>query len=339
MIVRTLFIIGSVLAGFALGSSPGSETFTSGILSGLLMGALALALIRLERLTFSARISETLGGFAGFAIGTCLSGLASFINQQIFLQHPEFISFVTVAAGLGFCYLGTMLGIRVGRRFSLAPMSHGAQSASQTQQSKILDTSAIIDGRVADLSRTGFLEGPLLVPRFVLRELQRISDSADGHRRIRGKRGLDILQNLMNIETADVRIVDADFPHVPDVDTKLVELAKLQNAKIVTTDMNLNKVATVQGIQILNTHELSNAIRPVVLPGESLKVYLLREGKEAGQGVAHLDDGTMVVVDHARRWIGKHVEVVVTSVIQTNAGRMIFSSLREGTPRLQASYG
>ncbi len=339
MIVRTLFIIGSVLAGFTLGSSTGSGTFASGIVSGLLMGALALALIRLERLMFPVRLSETLGGSAGFAIGICLSGLTSFISQQIFLQHPEFVSFVTVAAVLGFCYLGTVLGIRMGRRFSFPPVSCDADSAPQTQQPKILDTSAIIDGRVADLSRTGFLEGPLLVPQFVLRELQRISDSPDGHRRIRGKRGLDILQNLMNIETADVRIVDADIPQFPDVDTKLVELAKLQNAKIVTTDMNLNKVATVQGIQILNTHELSNAIRPAVLPGESLKVYLLREGKEAGQGVAHLDDGTMVVVDHARRWIGKHVEVIVTSVIQTNAGRMIFSSLREETPRLQASYG
>ncbi len=339
MIVRTFFIIGSVLAGFALGSSPGSGTFTPGILSGLLMGALALALIRLERLTFSAQVSETLGGFAGFAIGLCLSGMTSFINQQIFLQRPEIVSFVTTATVLGFCYLGTILGIRMGRRYSLAPISHGDHSTSQTQQPKILDTSAIIDGRVADLSRTGFLEGPLLVPQFVLRELQRISDSSDGHKRIRGKRGLDILQALTNMENINVQIVDADFPQVPDVDTKLVELAKLQNAKIVTTDMNLNKIASVQGIQILNTHELSNAIRPAVLPGESLKVFLLREGKEAGQGVAHLDDGTMVVVDQARRWIGKHVEVVVTSVIQTNAGRMIFSSLREGTPRLQASYG
>ena len=339
MIVRTLFIIGSVLTGFTLGSSPDSGTLTSGLVSGVTMGALAVALVRLERLTLALRVNETVGGFAGLAVGICLSGLMSFISQQIFLQRPESVSFVTVAILLGFCYLGIVLGIRMGKRFSSAIGPHEIDSVSPTQPPKLLDTSAIIDGRVADLSRTGFLEGPLLVPQFVLRELQRISDSADGHKRIRGKRGLDILQTLMNMETVNVRIVDTDFPHVPDVDTKLVELAKLQNAKIVTTDMNLNKVASVQGIRILNTHELSNAIRPAVLPGESLKVYLLREGKEAGQGVAHLDDGTMVVVDHARRWIGKHVEVVVTSVIQTNAGRMIFSSLREGTPRLHASYG
>ena len=339
MVMRTLFIIGNILAGFALGSSLGSGTFTHGILGGLFMGALGIGLIRFERLIFPVRLNETLGGLAGFSIGICLSGMTSFISQQIFLQRHEIVSFLTVAVVLGFCYIGTFLGIRMGRRFSFVPISYGTDSSSQTQQPKILDTSAIIDGRVADLSRTGFLEGPLIVPQFVLRELQRISDSSDGHRRIRGKRGLDILQELMNIETSNVQIVDADFPQFPDVDTKLVELAKLQNAKIVTTDMNLNKVASVQGIQILNTHELSNAIRPAVLPGESLKVFLLREGKEAGQGVAHLDDGTMVVVDHARRWVGKHVEVIVTSVIQTNAGRMIFSRLREGTPRLQASYG
>lgn len=339
MITRTLFIIGSILTGFTLGSSPDSGTLTTGLVSGVTMGVLALALIRFERLTFPNRVSETLGGFAGVTIGICLSSMASLINQQIFSQHSEVLPFFTAATVLGFCYIGAITGIWIGRRFSLASIPNSAYSLSQTQQPKILDTSAIIDGRVADLSRTGFFEGPLLVPQFVLRELQRISDSADGHKRIRGKRGLDILQTLMDMETVNVRITDTDFPHVPDVDSKLVELAKLQNAKIVTTDMNLNKVASVQGIQILNTHELSNAIRPAVLPGESLKVYLLKEGKEAGQGVAHLDDGTMVVVDHARRWIGKHVEVVVTSVIQTNAGRMIFSSLREETPRLQASYG
>ncbi len=338
MIVRTLFIIGSVLAGFALGSNLESGTFTYGVIGGLFMAVLSVGVIWLERLVFPPRPSETLGGLAGFSIGVCLSGTASFISQQIFLQRPEITTSVTIAAVFGFCYIGTVLGIRMGKTFSLLPVSYGTDSASQIQHPKILDTSAIIDGRVADLSRTGFFEGPIIVPQFVLRELQRISDSSDSHRRIRGKRGLDVLQDLMNMETIIVHIVDVDFPQFPDVDSKLVELAKLQKAKIVTTDMNLSKVASVQGIQILNTHELSNAIRPAVLPGESLKVFLLREGKEAGQGVAHLDDGTMVVVDHARRSIGKYVEVTVTSVIQTNAGRMIFSSLREGTPRLQASY-
>lgn len=339
MVTRTLFIIGSILVGVALGSSYGPDTFTYGIFGGLFLGTLGISILRLERMMFPLQFHQTLGGFAGLSIGICLSGITSFLSQQIFFQRPEVAPFVTAATMLGFCYLGLMLGLQMGRRFSLAPVSYGTDSSTQTQQPKILDTSAIIDGRIADLSRTGFLEGPLLVPQFVLHELQRISDSSDGHRRIRGKRGLDILQELTNMETSNVQIVDVDFPQFSDVDSKLVAMAKLHHAKIVTTDMNLNKVASVQGISILNTHELSNAIRPVVLPGEALKVFLLREGKEAGQGVAHLDDGTMVVVDHARRWIGKHVEVIVTSVIQTNAGRMIFSSLREGTPRLQASYG
>lgn len=339
MVIRTLFIIGSVLTGCALGTSLGSETVTHGLVGGLVMGGLGVGVLWLERLVFPLRPSEMFGGLAGFSIGICVSGMISFISQHIFLQHPEITSSLTVATAVGFCYIGTVLGIRMGRTFSFVPVSSSHDDASQARQPKILDTSAIIDGRIADLSRTGFFEGPLIVPQFVLHELQRISDSSDSHKRIRGKRGLDILQDLMNMENIAVHILDTDFPQFHDVDTKLMELAKRQKAKIVTTDMNLNKVASVQGIQILNTHELSNAVRPAVLPGESLKVFLLREGKEAGQGVAHLDDGTMVVVDHARRWIGKHVEVIVTSVIQTNAGRMIFSSLREGTPRLQASYG
>ena len=314
MVVRTLFIIGSILLGFTLGSSYGPETFTYGLLGGLLLGLLGIRVLRFERMMFSLQFHEALGGFTGFSIGICLSGITSFLSQQIFLQRPEVVPFVTASTMVGFCSLGLMLGIRMGRRFSFDPVSYGTDSSSQTQQPKILDTSSIIDGRIADLSRTGFLEGPLLIPQFVLHE-------------------------LTNIETSNVQIVDVDFPQFSDVDNKLVAMAKLHNAKIVTTDMNLNKVASVQGISILNTHELSNAMRPAVLPGESLKVFLLREGKEVGQGVAHLDDGTMVIVDHAKRWIGKHVEVVVTSVIQTNAGRMIFSSLREGTPRLQASYG
>lgn len=339
MVTRTLFIIGGVLAGFALGSRPDSGTLTYGIFGGLLMGGLSVGMVGLERMVFPLRPSELVGGLAGFSIGVCLSGMTSFISQQIFLSHPEMISSFTVVAVVGFCSVGTFLGIRMGKTFSFVPASRGDDSASPTRQPKLLDTSAIIDGRIADLSRTGFFEGPLIVPQFVLHELQRISDSSDDHKRTRGKRGMDVLQELMDMETVDVHILDADVPQFRDVDAKLMELAKLRKAKIVTTDMNLNKIASVQGIRILNTHELSNVIRQPVLPGESLTVFLLREGKEAGQGVAHLDDGTMVVVDHARRWIGKHVEVVVTRVIQTNAGRMIFSSLREGTPRLQVSYG
>lgn len=338
MVIRSLFIISSMMVGITLGTKFGSGSFLYSFLGALLMLSISLSLVWLERKVFSLRPIETVGTLAGFSIGLCLSGIASLISQQISPHFPKTSLALTFATLLGFCYLGTSLGLRLSKTHFLESASSHLGTPSKRPPHKILDTSAIIDGRIADLCQTGFIEGPLVVPQFVLCELQRIADSADSQKRIRGKRGLDILQELKNLEGLDVHITDTDYPEIPDVDTKLVEMAKEQHAKLITTDMNLNKVATVQGIQILNTNELSNAIRPVVLPGESLQVFLLREGKEAGQGVAHLDDGTMVVVDHARRWIGKHVEVVVTSVIQTSAGRMIFSSVRQGTPRLQPTF-
>jgi uncharacterized protein YacL len=205
----------------------------------------------------------------------------------------------------------------------------------------VLDTSVIIDGRVADLCETRFLEGTFLVPHFILDELQHIADSSDSLKRARGRRGLDILNKIQKMGDVDVRIIDEDFPHVKEVDAKLIVLAKKMNAKIVTNDLNLNKVAELQGIRVLNINELCNALRPVVLPGEAIRVFVLKEGKEAGQGVAYLDDGTMIVVDNARRHIGKNVDVIVTSVLQTTAGRMIFTRLKEDTEReeLQVARG
>lgn len=338
MVIRSLFIVASMLVGISLGMEFGTGSLLNSFLGAGLMLSISLSLILLERKVFPLRPVETLGGLAGFSVGLCLSGVTSLVNQQIFTQSPGMTPPLTFAILLGFCYVGTTLGIRISKTDFLGHFFNRASPSPLAPKPKILDTSAIIDGRITDLCQTGFVEGPLLIPQFVLVELQGIADSFDSHRRIRGKRGLDILQELMSLDKIEVNIIETDFPHIPDVDSKLVELAKHQHAKIVTTDMNLNKVASIQGIQILNANELSNAIRPVVLPGESLEVFLLREGKEAGQGVAHLDDGTMVVVDHARRWIGKHVEVIVTSVIQTNAGRMIFSSIRQETPRLQASF-
>jgi len=338
MVIRSLFIIVSIMVGIALGMKFETGSFLYSLLGASLMLSLSMSVIWIESKIFPLRPVETLGGLAGFFVGLCLSGIGGFVIQQIFTHSPELTPPLTIATLIGFCYMGTTLGLRISTTHFLDPGSSQTVLGSPASRPKILDTSAIIDGRIADLCQTGFVEGPFLVPQFILGELQRIADASDSHKRIRGKRGLDVLQELMSIDGIDVHIIDTDFPHIPDVDTKLVELAKQQQAKIVTTDMNLNKVASVQGIPILNANELSNAIRPVVIPGESLQVFLLREGKEAGQGVAHLDDGTMVVVDHARRWIGKHVEVVVTSVIQTNAGRMIFSSIHQGTPRLQASF-
>jgi uncharacterized protein YacL len=191
---------------------------------------------------------------------------------------------------------------------------------------KIVDTSAIIDGRIADVAATGYLDGPLLVPRFVLRELQRLADGGDPLRRNRGRRGFEILKRLQDLRR--VEIVEAGVPGVADVDAKLVELARQRGARVVTTDYNLNRVAELSGVGVLNVNELANALKAVVLPGESLRVQVLREGKEPGQGVGFLEDGTMVVVEQGRRLVGQEVAVVVTSALQTSAGRMVFARPR-----------
>ncbi|MBU1077182.1 MAG: TRAM domain-containing protein [Spirochaetes bacterium] len=190
---------------------------------------------------------------------------------------------------------------------------------------KILDTSVIIDGRIADISETGFLEGILIIPRFVLNELQQIADSADSLKRQRGRRGLDILNKMKKGIKAVVQIVDDDFPEVKEVDEKLIYLGKKLNGTVVTNDFNLNKVAQIQGVQVLNINELANAVKPIVLPGEEMTILISKEGKDSDQGVGYLEDGTMVVVEKGHQYMGKKVDVVVTSVLQTTAGRMIFA--------------
>jgi uncharacterized protein YacL len=191
----------------------------------------------------------------------------------------------------------------------------------------------IIDGRIADIAETGFLEGTILIPQFVLSELQHIADSPDSVKRTRGKRGLEVLHNIQKQVNVDVRIVERDYSAIKEVDAKLIELAKEVRGKIITNDSNLNKVAELQGIEVLNINELTNSLKPVVLPGEEINVKILKEGKEVGQGVAYLDDGTMIVVDNGKRQMGKSVDVIVTSVLQTPAGRMIFARLKEETNR------
>lgn len=191
---------------------------------------------------------------------------------------------------------------------------------------KILDTSAIIDGRIAEICKSGFIEGTLVVPRFVLEELQRIADSSDPLKRAKGRRGLDILNTIQRYEGMNVKVVDYDFPKIKEVDSKLVALAITMDARIITNDYNLNKVAQLQGVQVLNINELAHALKPAVLPGESLSIQIVREGKEPGQGVAYLEDGTMVVVEEGKRFLGKTIEVTVTSVLQTAAGLMVFTT-------------
>jgi uncharacterized protein YacL len=221
-------------------------------------------------------------------------------------------------------YLGLVLGARNGEWLRPAKLATLFRDARPEQRYRILDTSVIIDGRVAEVVETGFLDGTLVVPQFVLKELQLIADSADALRRNRGRRGLDILHRIQKMAGVEVIISDVDFPNVQEVDLKLIELARSMMGRIVTNDFNLNKVAQLRGIEVLNINELANSLKPVVLPGEAMNVFIIKEGKEHNQGVAYLDDGTMVVVDNARSKIGRSLDIVVTSVLQTTAGRMIF---------------
>jgi uncharacterized protein YacL len=227
-------------------------------------------------------------------------------------------------------YVGLVVGANKGDFLNLSALG-GVFGGERPPKKvyKILDTSVIIDGRVADICETGFLDGTLVVPHFVLRELQQVADSADSLKRNRGRRGLDILQKIQKMSGLTVQFVENDYPAVREVDMKLIELANELEAKIVTNDFNLNKVAQLRGVEVLNINELANSLKPVYLPGEVMKVFILKEGKEFNQGIAYLDDGTMVVVDNARKMIGKTVETSVTSVLQTTAGKMIFGKYED----------
>ncbi len=329
---RVIFMLLSALAGMAL-FARGEELQGPLPLMGLAIGAATGGLIlvgeyALEKLSFGI----IMGGTAGLAVGLVLTGLIEWVGSVIFDVQTVLFDIGGLVFLLGLPYLGLMLGARFGRE-KIGEPEHTGGAAGAAVTSKILDTSVIIDGRVADLCETGFLEGPFLVPHFILNELQHIADSSDSLKRARGRRGLDILHKIQKMVDIDVRILDDDFPHVKDVDSKIVLLAKQTGAKIVTNDLNLNKVAELQGVRVLNINELCNALRPVVLPGEAIRVFVLKEGKEAGQGVAYLDDGTMIVVDNAKRCIGRNVDVIVTSVLQTTAGRMIFTRLKEETEK------
>jgi len=277
---------------------------------------------------FESRLRETeasglLGALIGAAVGL---GIARTVSAGLFFadtgdRRVEFLHSVVLAV---FTYLGLVIGGKQGEWLEPARFVSLFRATGPTRRYKILDTSVIIDGRVADVCETGFVDGTLVVPQFVLKELQLVADSSDSLKRNRGRRGLDILQKVQKMSGVEVMISDIDFPEVREVDLKLIELARTLPGKIVTNDFNLNKVAQLRGVEVLNLNELANSLKPVVLPGEIMKVFILKEGKEYNQGVAYLDDGTMVVVDNARKMISKTIDIVVTSVLQTTAGKMIF---------------
>jgi uncharacterized protein YacL len=298
------------------------------------MAALLGVAFSLAVVLFEIRLEQaSLKRLIGAAVGSIL-GIGGALLIMLVLAHTQMKdgtrSFLGVAVLLVMSYIGLILGAKKGDMLNLQALGglFGAERGGKPTY-KIFDTSVIIDGRVADVCEAHFLDGTLLIPQFVLRELQMVADSADGLKRQRGRRGLEVLQRIQKIPDLDVEIAEDDFPNIPDVDMKLIELAKRYNAKIVTNDFNLNKVATLQGIEVLNVNQLANALKPVVLPGETMRVFILREGKEYNQGVAYLDDGTMVVVDGARRMINRTIDISVTSVHQTTAGKMIFGRFDE----------
>jgi uncharacterized protein YacL len=291
-------------------------------LLGIALGiAFAFLIIGLELRLHRVPAHNMVGALVGSVTGLLGAHLVWGVIAGLDLVAQNFIHSILIVFLI---YMGVVIGARRGEWFEPARIIAAFKDASRLHQYKVLDTSVIIDGRIADICETGFLEGTLVVPQFVLRELQQVADSSDSMKRNRGRRGLDILQKIQKMTNVQVQIVETDFPEVKEVDLKLIELAKRLSGKIVTNDFNLNKVAQLRGVAVLNINELANSLKPVVLPGEVLRVFVLKEGKESGQGVAYLDDGTMVVVDQGKRAIGRTIEVSVTSVLQTTAGKMIF---------------
>jgi len=320
LFIRILFI--AILGFTAFFLRPFNLTgFAAGAVGVVFAGAVVLFEIRLKQVS----LKRLIGAAFGSVLGILGAYLISLVLTQALPNSNDTIPFIQVMLLALMWYVGLIVGAQKGDLLNLAALGGLFGGEKNPKQSfKILDTSVIIDGRIADIADTGFLDGTLVIPQFVLRELQLVADSADSMKRNRGRRGLDILQRVQKLPGLNVQIVEEDFPNVREVDMKLIELAKLFNCKVVTNDFNLNKVAQLHGVEVLNINELANALKPIVLPGETMRVFILKEGKEFNQGVAYLDDGTMVVVDNAKRMISKTIDIAVTSVLQTTAGKMIF---------------
>ena len=300
-------------------------------ISAALGAVVATLVLLLEQRMRALTLKRLVGAATGALLGVLGALLVSLV-LRISLPRGRAQSLLEIVLLLLLSYIGLAVGASKGDlirlRASGSPASDGKGRAS-APSAKILDTSSIIDGRIADMAETGFLEGPLLVPEFVIHELQMVADSQDASKRQRGRRGLDVLQRMRSTAGLDVQIIPTDYTRIRGVDMKLIELAKELDAKILTTDFNLNKVAHLHTVEVLNMNDLANALKPVVLPGEKMSISILKEGKEYNQGVGYLDDGTMVVVDHARRMIGRSIEISVTSVLQTASGKMIFGKIEE----------
>jgi uncharacterized protein YacL len=329
--VGLLTFLGYILNPFERTEKFGLDPSSRRLLSTLLGTVISLIIIgfevRVRQASLKTLIGAAVGSILGIA-GAFLIGVLISIQKEAAVS-AEMQTFLTISLAFFMGYLGLMVGAAKGEFIDLSALGGIFSDKSVKHDNKVLDTSVIIDGRIADVAETGFLGGTLIIPNFILAELQQVADSPDSSKRQRGRRGLDMLQRLRNNSKLDIQIVETDFPAVKEVDLKLIELGKQLDAVIVTNDFNLNKVSQLRGVSVLNINELANALKPVVLPGEAMRVFILKEGKEYNQGVAYLDDGTMVVVDNARRLIGKTTDISVTSVLQTTAGKMIFGRLWE----------
>ena len=325
LLIRALFVL--ILAAAAYVLQPFGLTAQIAALVGIILGILIVFFeVRLKQVS----LKRLIGAAVGSVLGILGAFLISLVIAWAMPGARGTVSFLQLFILSLMTYVGLIVGATKGDMLNLAALGGLFGGEKVTKQSfKILDTSVIIDGRIADIAETGFLDGTLVVPQFVLRELQLVADSADSMKRNRGRRGLDVLQRVQKMANLNVQILEDDFPNVREVDLKLIELAKVYDCKVITNDFNLNKVAQLHGVEVLNINELANALKPIVLPGEVMRVFILKEGKEFNQGVAYLDDGTMVVVDNAKKHISRTIDISVTSVLQTQAGKMIFGRFDE----------
>lgn len=322
LFIRLLFLAASMLIGYQIAGSP--EAALTGVVIGGLAGVLVIfSEIGMRRISVRGLSSAVFGLFLGLIMSKLLADILVLLGVEQSVLSP-LRSIMTLVL----CYLSMSIAMRGKDEFNIVIPYVRLSRQDQVESMVVVDTSVIIDGRIIDICKSRFIEGRLVVPRFVLKELQLISDSADPIKRQRGRRGLEVLNTIQKELGVPVAIHEEDFPEIKEVDAKLVKLAKLLEAKIFTVDFNLNRVAAIQGVKVLNINELANALKPVVFPGEAMEIKLLKEGKEYNQAVGYLDDGTMVVVEDARKLIGQTVKVVVSSVLQTQAGRMIFTKVQ-----------
>lgn len=329
IIMRSLLIMFASLSGYLIVSQiSGSHLAFIGLISGLLIALIAIVF---EERVKKVPLRILVGGSAGLITGLIVANLITYPLVLNFLNNRNLEAVAYLLANSVIGYVGLSIGMKKGDEFqgNLNIFREREKAPAPARRGLLIDTSVIIDGRIADLCETGFIDGPIIVPQFVLHELQYIADSPDAVKRSRGKRGLDILKQIQASRKTGVEITERDFPAIKEVDSKLVQLARELEMKVLTNDANLNKIAEIQGVDVLNINRLATALKPVVLPGEIMSILVQKEGKEHGQGIGYLEDGTMVVIDNAREFLGRTIDVSITSVLQTTGGRMIFSRAKE----------